>query len=288
MEQRDYFSIDIPVTNENFYDFNPSAAGFSQCTPGHYNDYPTPDFLLHYIVSGKGKFFVNGETHNLSAGNVFIIHPHQRYKYIADDDEPWYYIWIHFSGNLAKNFLSMKQVYYFDEPQLFFNIRDSINLTHHRSEYLYAQLLLIYRKLAPSINEKTSYAQIIRHQICTSYMEHLTVENLAEYCKIHRNYATRLFKKEFGMSIPQFLTQIRMKKSLEFLSLGYSVETVSEYVGFSDYNNFSRKFKQYFGVSPSQYKTNVISANFNNEVYIAAPAPPVEENLFYRKNKKKS
>ena len=90
------------------------------------------------------------------------------------------------------------------------------------------------------------------------------------------------------MSIPQFLTQIRMKKSLEFLSLGYSVETVSEYVGFSDYNNFSRKFKQYFGVSPSQYKTNVISANFNNKVYIADPAPPVEENLFYRKNKKKS
>lgn len=108
MEQHDYFSIDIPVTNENFYDFNPSVAGFSQCTPGHYNDYPTLDFLLHYIVSGKGKFFVNGETHNLSAGNVFIIHPHQNKCHIGKFQQRSIYCRPSAAGG-GKSFLQKKQ-----------------------------------------------------------------------------------------------------------------------------------------------------------------------------------
>lgn len=263
------FQVDIPVINENFSDFNPTIAGYSQCTPNHLSPVTVrADFEIHYIVSGKGIFNINNKTYSLKAGNVFIIPPHTKHFYKADENDPWYYIWIGFGGKLANKFLSMDSVYEFNEPELFFNIRDSANIQQYRTEYLYAQLLLIYRHLAPLRPYEISYAHIIKHQICATYMTHINVNMLADYCNIHRNYATKIFKREFGMTISQFITQYRMQKAMEFLSQGYSVEIAANYVGYDEYSNFSRKFKNFFGVPPSKYKNITRPVYSNTETYI--------------------
>ena len=284
MSDNKYFEINIPIDVENYADFNPTRAGYSQCTPGNIpagNVFP--DFFMHYVVSGKGVVTINGVSHTIHAGEVFIFHPYQTCQYIADREDPWYYIWIGFSGNIAKKFLVMDQILPFDEPQLFFNIRDSINITSYRTEYLYAQLLLIYRKLAPSINHTTSYPEIIRHQICSSYMTPLTVNSLAAYCNIHRNYAAKLFKEAYGISISDFITQYRMQRALEFLTQGYSVEVTAANVGYPDYATFSKKFKSFFGVSPSAYKSKISAVAIGTDKFILPPAPKLEDNIFYHK-----
>lgn len=48
--------------------------GSQHCEPGHnYSTGFCDRYLIHYIVSGKGKFKCDGITYNLKAGNAFLI-----------------------------------------------------------------------------------------------------------------------------------------------------------------------------------------------------------------------
>jgi AraC-like DNA-binding protein len=263
------FCVDIPIFNENFSDLNPVVAGYSQCAPAHKCRQTTrPFYLIHYVVSGKGIYMTdNNEPIYLKSGDIFIIHPHQKHIYMADQNDPWYYIWIGFDGSLSANFSLIPQTSSFSHPELFFNIRDSINTIQGRSEYLCAQLMMIYYYLMPQKSHSNKYSELIRHQIISNYMIPITVEDIAKYCKIHRNYASRIFKKEYGTTIHAFLTEYRMKKAYDFLSEGFSVEDVSSWCGFEDYTIFSRAFKKFYNISPSKVKKN-IQHNFLPAEYV--------------------
>lgn len=257
MPKNEPFYYNIPIMNKDFHDLNPVDAGFMQCEPNHTSPASMhPSFLIHYIVSGKGTFTIeDGTVYHLHAGQCFVIVPYKTYKYVADSEDPWFYIWIGFNGALASNLLGVKRVHDFSAPELFYNIRNAINIHHYREEWLYAQLLLIYRELAPPETQGNYYVNIIRHQICSSYMMHITVESLANYCGINKSYATRLFKKETGLSINQFIIYYRMHKAAEILQLGYSVEDTARLVGYEEYHSFTKKFKEHYGVPPSKYKS---------------------------------
>lgn len=279
------FEKNIPIINQNFKDFNPVNAGFAQCAPLHSNSHcPIRQFFqIHYIVSGNGTFSTsNGETYELGAGDVFIMHPFKKYFYEADKYNPWYYIWVAFEGEFAQKFLNLYHVYKFDKPELFYNIRDSINLKQYHAEYILAQLLLIYRELAPKqLFKHASYAHIIRHQICSDYTSNPTVSELAKYCGINRTYATQLFKKEFGVTIHDFIIQYKMQRALEYLQSNHSVEDISTLLGYSDYTSFSHAFKKFYGYTPSKYKQNII----NSQDYIARyHQTPGGINPFKQKN----
>ena len=263
------FCVDIPVFNMNFSDFNPVVAGYSQCASSHKTRQSIrPFYLIHYVVSGKGFYKIdNNDPVYLKKGDIFIIHPHQKHIYQADRDDPWYYIWIGFDGSLSANFSAIPQTSPFEHPELFFNIQNSINIFNGRSEYLYAQLLMIYYYLLPIKTHQNKYAEIIRHQLISNYMTPITVEDVAKYCNIHRNYASRIFKKEYGVTIHVFLTKYRMKKAYDFLREGFSVDEVSSWCGYEDYTIFSKAFKKYYNIPPSKVKQN-IQHNFLPQKYI--------------------
>lgn len=87
--------------------------------------------------------------------------------------------------------------------------------------------------------------------------------SLDDYLKtfpLNYDYLRRLFKKEVGVSPREYLLKSRMELArgiiLGEISNRYSEYTVSqtaEACGYSDPLYFSRVFKQYFGVSPSEY-----------------------------------
>lgn len=275
----------ITIINRNFKDLNPVGAGFGQSVPGSNNNHcPIRQFfVIHYVVSGKGVFKTpDGETYHMNAGDLFIIHPYKKYFYESDKNDPWYYIWVNFEGEFAQNFLNLEPVHKFTKPELFYNIRDCAGLHNYVAEYIAAQLFLIYREIAPNqLYKHSTYANIIRHQICTDYVSNPTVASLAKYCGIDRTYATQVFKKEFGITINEFIIQYKMQRALEFLKTGHSVEDVSTLLGYSDYTAFSHAFKKYYGHSPSKYKRIMT----NSQDYMSEyTQPPGGTNPFLDKN----
>ncbi|MCL2035507.1 MAG: response regulator [Oscillospiraceae bacterium] len=68
------------------------------------------------------------------------------------------------------------------------------------------------------------------------------------------NYLSSMFKKTCGISIIQYITSCRMEQAQSLLKTeNLKLADICEQVGYNDVFYFSRKFKQYYGVSPSNF-----------------------------------
>lgn len=64
-----------------------------------------PNYVIHFVLNGKGRFSIGGQKYELESGSGFLIPPGELAFYQADEQEPWTYIWVGFTGNKAKNIL---------------------------------------------------------------------------------------------------------------------------------------------------------------------------------------
>lgn len=68
-------------------------------------------------------------------------------------------------------------------------------------------------------------------------------------------YLSRMFKKELNINFVDYLNELRIKKAKELLmDVKYKTYEVAEAVGISDAHYFSRLFKKYVGITPTEYK----------------------------------
>lgn len=83
----------------------------------------------------------------------------------------------------------------------------------------------------------------------------LTQANVAEQIGVTPAYLSGIFKKVMGVSMLQYLSMLRLEKARELLlRRDIEVREAASLVGYSDEYYFSRCFKKYYGVSPSQVK----------------------------------
>jgi AraC-like DNA-binding protein len=67
-------------------------------------------------------------------------------------------------------------------------------------------------------------------------------------------YLSRTFSAEAGMTIPQFLRQIRMERAAELLRSGrFNVTEAAMEVGYSSLSHFSQAFHEVYGCCPGLY-----------------------------------
>lgn len=76
-----------------------------------------------------------------------------------------------------------------------------------------------------------------------------------EFCyalRMSRSHIHRKLAEEVGLSISDFIKQIRLEKARELLiQTNYPIYEIANKVGYSDANYFSRSFSKIYGVSPS-------------------------------------
>lgn len=84
--------------------------------------------------------------------------------------------------------------------------------------------------------------------------EMISVSHLAELCGVSQVYLRNLFVRRFALSPIRYINRLKMTRAEELLSSQmYSVSDVCFLSGFRDESYFSREFKKYFGVTPSEY-----------------------------------
>ena len=87
------------------------------------------------------------------------------------------------------------------------------------------------------------------------YSEQVTLNEVAENIYVSTFYISRMFKKELGKSFVDYLNDVRIEKSKELLKdIKYKTYEVAEIVGISDPHYFSKLFKKYSGMTPSEYR----------------------------------
>lgn len=78
-------------------------------------------------------------------------------------------------------------------------------------------------------------------------------ETLAKELALSLRQLQRIFKDELDTTPTSFITLIKLEKAAEMLKAGKNVTEAAFSTGFNDSSYFSRVFKKYFGVPPSDY-----------------------------------
>jgi two-component system, response regulator YesN len=83
----------------------------------------------------------------------------------------------------------------------------------------------------------------------------LTREDIAEKVYLNHIYLARIFKKETGISLSEYIQQERLKVAKELLSKSkMPVSTVAAQIGYTNFSHFSRMFRKSLGISPVDYR----------------------------------
>ena len=102
--------------------------------------------------------------------------------------------------------------------------------------------------------KESDYIQYALDCIHSEYVEPITVETIASRLRLNRSYFSTLFKSKMGISPKRYLFEYRMRTAATLLrEEKKSVSVTANSVGYNDIFNFSKMFKQYYGVSPLEY-----------------------------------
>ncbi len=134
------------------------------------------------------------------------------------------------------------------------------------AEYLSA----LYNAYAHFLLKNAAYEKRINQEI-SKIVEGITknffdpcfdVTNLLHKSGYAEDYIRAEFKKSLAVSPIDFLTKTRIehaKKLLEIYGSNLSISEISEACGFDDPIYFSRRFKQFAGISPTEYKKRMFT-----------------------------
>jgi two-component system response regulator YesN len=110
---------------------------------------------------------------------------------------------------------------------------------------------------------KKSINQILQNAmkyICDNYAISITLNELADYTYVSTYYLSRMFKKELGKNFVEYLSEVRIEKAKELLKdKKYKTYEVAELVGIQDPHYFSKIFKKYVNMTPTEYKDKYLT-----------------------------
>ena len=260
---------DLLITNQHFQDINPLLCGKHDCNSGHFFGPASREhFLIHYILSGKGHFIINGKKYELSRGWVFLIRPHELHYYQADQHDPWNYTWIGFKGQQAAPLIDRvfqgnnRDVFYTPQLEyLFTSMWEAKDMQHCSEIFLCSKLYefitrLSIKTVAENVHtSSTLYVTRAKDYFKANYSNPISIDNVAKVLGIDRRYFCRIFKKHTNKTPQEYLIDLRLEKAAQLLTqYDFTPGEAARSTGYPDIFNFSKMFKKKYGISPLNYK----------------------------------
>jgi len=129
--------------------------------------------------------------------------------------------------------------------------------------YSYINIMTVLAEYLTGTNElftpNEKLARLVAEYINRNYSDKITLSILSQKFECCNATLTNSFKKEYKMSIMTYICKIRLEKSKEMLEkTRKSIKEISNDCGFYDQNYFSKTFSKYYGVSPTQFRNQII------------------------------
>lgn len=244
------------------------------------------DFEIIYIMKGEKIIEVNNIKYRARKGDLFIIPPLSINKIVEIKDLECEYYWIHFDMKplCLKNNLCQLLFKNTDEYKISISsandiqeIEDSfLRIENEKNSaqpgykiiehsYLLNILMIVIRQnknsiQLPEISGNNEYEHLIE---ATQYIENniskkIRVKDIADYVHVSESYIYKIFKDSVKLTPNQYSQIIKMKNALLLIQTSsLSFKEIADYLGFTDYNYFSRIFKKWFKECPATFKLHV-------------------------------
>ncbi len=95
----------------------------------------------------------------------------------------------------------------------------------------------------------------IKDYVTKNYCDDITVSMFSEKYFVSKEYLSKLFKKKHGCGIYEYALNLRMSRAKELLlDQNMQIQQIAERLGYSNSNYFSKAFKNYYQLSPSEFR----------------------------------
>ncbi|NBD23885.1 helix-turn-helix domain-containing protein [Paenibacillus glycinis] len=235
-----------------------------------------PYYMMSYHKKGSAKLRVGDETYDIPPGSIIYVPmnvEHDHFKTRTDETE---FLWWHFTLQIAGVMDVMKM---FQIPYLF-KLNDAeafervfmqfMEATSTSRPLLLSAILkqakaleLLYMILDSAISRKDMIGNPMQSQsflnllarIVQHPQEQLSLQSLSEELHMHPTYICNRFKELFGKSPMQVQREMKIQRAKTLLETSeMSITEIAQALGSNELQNFTRLFKSYVGVSPTQYR----------------------------------
>ena len=233
------------------------------------------DYQLLYIAAGKGHFYFKGSKTAtvVEKGNMVLFRPgeEQVYYYYAEDQTEVY--WVHFTGWKVEQYLDSydlpkKENVFFtgvspDYPWIYNQMIRELQLRRANYEdvnklFIHHIFLTINRYIKEGKQTKHETISDIEravHYFNENYSKPITIEQYAQEHLMSVNWFIHSFKEVMHVPPMQYIVSLRIAAAKGYLeSSNKNITEISNIVGYENALYFSRLFKKYTGMTPSEYK----------------------------------
>lgn len=230
-------------------------------------------YELMFVVRGV-VLIAEGETeYILNPGDALFLRPGIEHRGLRPSDEDISFYWVHFDFEPpVPDICNSAHVEIVQSSNLHILLRQ---LLHYANTPRYPaaccddllRLAVAEVLLAQSESDRSGNALIHRVQqwIRIHYDKSITLEEIENRFNYNRDYLSRLFKKNFGIGIKQYIDQVKMDKAKEFIVSGVPLSELPDLLGIESYNLFLKKFKYHEGISPKQFRDAYSNLHLNKK-----------------------
>lgn len=226
---------------------------------------------LTFIDNGELLTNVDGEDYRLKEMDLILYAPGQFHTQTSGDSKSCSYLTIMFEMDIPESYFISNRVYHAHRD--IHNALNSFIKTSSNNMLYNAELMICYLKVL--IIRILQYDFLVSSPVASSPMqqrfenellnevlmyindmiyEQLTIEEICTKFSISRSSLQTLFKNNLGIAPKQYISDIKLKKSKLLIKEGvYTISEVSRMLGFNSIHYFSRKFKQQYGITPTDY-----------------------------------
>lgn len=103
--------------------------------------------------------------------------------------------------------------------------------------------------------EPLEVIKLIKDYVEKNYSSEISISMFSEKYFFSKEYLSKTFKREYGYGIYEYALKLRMERAKELLSdPSLQIKDISDRLGYSNSNYFSKAFKNYYNISPTEFR----------------------------------
>lgn len=226
-----------------------------------------PFSRLYYIKKGKGHLSCNGKDITLEEGMCYLVPAGTEFNYWCEEKEELEKVYFHISLISIEHYDLFTQVHGIFSVPLAEVGAEEIFSCYGKDRYwnmmqiktiLYRTLTCFFEKCGMKRTAVRTYSDTVRRAmryIQRNLSIRLKTEEIAKNLFISESTLRKVFKVETGMTLGNYIDELIFLKAKRLLvKKGMSLKDISTKLGFCDQFYFSRRFKEKYGITPSQYR----------------------------------
>lgn len=227
------------------------------------------EFEIYVNLSGDVSFLVENNLYVLTRGDVIIARPGEHHHCVYRSEAPHKLFWILFDcqknntildflhGDFCENYISPQEDLREELLDLCYALHNG-SLTDQDKIYTFFRIFTILKKsinTAPVQQSKLPLElRMIIDYIDSHIYEKITVTGIAKEFYISQSTIERRFKETLGLMPVEYIRRKKLVLAAQMLQEGKSVLDAGTSIGYNDNSYFIELFKQYYGITPYQYK----------------------------------